>query len=175
MRQAGCVGINFGIDSGDTEMLQRLGRNYGPAAVEAASRHCRDAGIATMFDLLLGAPGETEGSLRATVDLMRRCRPDRVGVSVGVRIYPGTPLAADLTNTAAPEDPRRPRFYLAPSLKDTIFNYLDELIAGDPRFLFFDPTQPDRNYNYNANERLIKAIQAGYRGAYWDILRRLDG
>ena len=46
-----------------------------------------------MFDLLLGAPGDTLGGIRATVDLMKRLDPTRVGISLGVRVYPGTPLA----------------------------------------------------------------------------------
>jgi hypothetical protein len=65
-----------------------------------------------------------------------------------------------------------PFFFLEPQIADTIFPLLDRLIAGDPRFLFFDPTKPAQNYNYNANALLVEAIREGYRGAYWDILRR---
>ena len=31
----------------------------------------------------------------------------------------------------------------------------------------------DSNYNYNDNTVLIRAIENGARGAYWDILRRM--
>jgi hypothetical protein len=31
----------------------------------------------------------------------------------------------------------------------------------------------ERNYNYNENSRLMEAIQQGYRGAFWDILKRM--
>ncbi len=55
-----------------------------------------------------------------------------------------------------------------------VFGILDRLIGGDGRFLFFDPSNPSSNYNYNANELLQNAISDGYRGAYWDILRRLQ-
>ena len=37
--------------------------------------------------------------------------------------------------------------------------------------LFYDPSRPMQNYNCNANQRLVEAIQKGYRGAFWDILR----
>ena len=53
------------------------------------------------------------------------------------------------------------------------FDLLDELIVDDRRFFSFDPSISDRNYNYNANQLLVDAIRKGYRGAYWDILRRL--
>jgi len=65
-----------------------------------------------------------------------------------------------------------PLFFIEPKIAPFISELLDELIGGDTRFLFFDPSRPDRNYNYNANQLLVEAIQAGYRGAYWDILRR---
>jgi len=66
-----------------------------------------------------------------------------------------------------------PVFFLEPAIAPTIFDQLDALVGKDPRFLFFDPDRPDRNYNYNANEVLVRAIREGYRGAYWDILRRV--
>ncbi|NVM00984.1 MAG: hypothetical protein HWN67_01495, partial [Candidatus Helarchaeota archaeon] len=40
-------------------------------------------------------------------------------------------------------------------------------------FFFADPEEQDQNYNYNENLLLVNAIKNGYRGAYWDILRRL--
>jgi radical SAM superfamily enzyme YgiQ (UPF0313 family) len=170
MRRAGCVGINFGADNGDDAMLRRLGRAFASSDILNATRWSKDAGMAVMLDLLLGSPHETRESLVRTVELMRRAAPDRVGVSVGVRVYPGTELAARVT----PTDPTEPLFYLEPQIAPFVFPLLDSLIGDDQRFLFFDPSRPERNYNYNANQRLIDAIGRGYRGAYWDILRRCE-
>jgi hypothetical protein len=126
--------------------------------------------MAVMLDLLLGSPHETRESLVRTVELMRRADPDRVGVSVGVRVYPGTELAARVT----PAEHTEPLFYLEPEIAPFVFALLDTLIGDDKRFFFFDPSRPERNYNYNANQRLIDAIGRGCRGAYWDILRRYE-
>jgi radical SAM superfamily enzyme YgiQ (UPF0313 family) len=41
MRRAGCVGINFGVDSGDEEMLRKLGRNFTPSDIKETVRICR--------------------------------------------------------------------------------------------------------------------------------------
>jgi radical SAM superfamily enzyme YgiQ (UPF0313 family) len=179
MQRSGCAGINFGADSGDPGMLERLGRPYGPEAIAEAVAHCREEGIATMVDLLLGSPGETSASVRGTIDLMRRVEPDRVGLALGVRVYPGTPLARRF-QAAPPKaglsgggDPSDPAFYLEPAVAGTVYDLLDGMIGGDRRFLFQDPTRPDRDYNYNANAVLGEAIRKGYRGAYWDILRRV--
>ena len=176
MARAGCVGINFGVDSGDAGMLRRLKRGYGPEEILEAARACHEVGILVMFDLLLGAPGETPESLTRTIVLMREAWPDRVGVSVGVRVYPGTELAAmvgeEKGGLVGGPDPDEPLFFLEPEVAPYIFPVLEALINHDPRFLFFDPSRPERNYNYNANQRLVEAIAQGYRGAYWDILRR---
>jgi radical SAM superfamily enzyme YgiQ (UPF0313 family) len=172
------VGINFGVDNGDGEMLRRLQRGFGPDDIVNAAHWCQEAGIATMFDLLLGSPGETRGSLRHTIALMRQAAPDRVGVALGVRVYPGTALA-ELVTHGEPEagleggdDPLEPLFFIEPAVTPFASGLLDELIGDDPRFFFFDSSRPERNYNYNANQRLQDAIREGYRGAYWDILRR---
>jgi tryptophan 2-C-methyltransferase len=177
MRRAGCVGINFGTDSGDAGMLRRLGRGFGPEAILDAARWCRDAGIAVMLDLLLGAPGETRESILRTVDVARRSGAERVGASVAVRVYPGTPLAAQIEAAGAAgltggSGPADPLYFLEPAVAPFIFRLLDEAIAGDPAFLFHDPSRAGRNYNYNANQVLVDAIARGCRGAYWDILRR---
>jgi hypothetical protein len=61
---------------------------------------------------------------------------------------------------------------MEPAVSPFVFDLLDGLIGEDERFFFFDPSKPERNYNYNANQRLVDAIAKGYRGAYWDILRK---
>ena len=172
MREAGCAGINFGADSGDRNMLRRLGRSFTPADILDAARRAKETGMAVMLDLLLGSPGETRESLVRTVELMKQADADRVGVSVGVRVYPGTQLSRQLP--AGGEELFEPVFFLEPQVAPFVFELLDTLIGDDRRFLFFDPSRPDRNYNYNANQRLIQAIGQGFRGAYWDILRRCE-
>jgi radical SAM superfamily enzyme YgiQ (UPF0313 family) len=181
MREAGCVGINFGTDSGDEGMLRRLGRNYTPQDIAQTVKLCREQGIVVMLDLLMGAPGETRESVTYTIELMKRLDPDRVGVVVGVRVYPGTMLEAMIRDMEYKkgeidfDDPTKPVVFLEPSIESFVFDLVDELIGEDKRFLFFDPSKPDKNYNYNANEVLVNAIKKGYRGAYWDILRCYSG
>jgi radical SAM superfamily enzyme YgiQ (UPF0313 family) len=179
MRAAGCVGINFGADHGDVGMLRRLGRAHAPEDVVRATQLCHEVGIAVMLDLLLGSPGETRQSLQQAIECMNQAAPDRVGISAGLRVYPGTTLAQCVAKSSSEPglsggpEPAQPRFYLEPAVAPFCFSLLDDLVGGDRRFLFFDPAKPERNYNYNANQRLSDAIAEGYRGAYWDILRRM--
>lgn len=167
MRAAGCVGIDFGADHGSAAMLQRLGRDFGPEDVCSATRWAKEEGMAVMLDLLLGAPGETREGIAQTVAMVRRAAPDLAGVSLGVRLYPGTALTAEV---GAPEE-EEPEFFLEPTIAPFVFDWMHELVGEDAGFLFFDPSRPKQNYNYNSNQRLVDAIRQGHRGAYWDILR----
>jgi radical SAM superfamily enzyme YgiQ (UPF0313 family) len=178
MRQAGCVGINFGVDNGDEQILRRLRRDFRPDDILSAVRMCRQVGMAVMLDLLIGSPGETRETVIATIDLVKRAAPDRVGVAVGVRVYRGTELSnmVDLEGLReglmSGTDESEPVFFLEPAVAPFVSKLLDELIDNDEHFFFLDPSRPERDYNYSANRRLIEAIEKGYRGAYWDILRK---
>jgi len=181
MRQAGCVGINFGADSGDEIMLQRLRRRYTPEHILNTVRYCREEGIVVMLDLLFGAPGESGESIRKTLDLVRTSRAERIGVSTGIRLWPGTDMATTVQNDALKKGvsggatPLEPQYFIEPALGISIFDLIDRLIGDDERFFFFNPGNREKNYNYDDNEVLVDAIAAGQRGAYWDILRRIEG
>lgn len=180
MARAGCRGINFGVDSGDPEMLISLRRSHAAEDILSSVAFCRETKIPVMLDLLLGSPGESEASITKTIELMKRAEPDCVGVAAGVRVYPGTELSkmvdhGHLANgLSGGNDPQNPIFFMEPAVADTIFPLLNRLIGDDERFFFFDPDRPRQNYNYNANQLLVEAIARGYRGAYWDILRRYN-
>jgi len=178
---AGCKGIDFGVDHGDDLMLRRLGRHFTTVDLRRTASICRRFRIPFMYDLLLGGPGETRDSLARTIELMKEINPSRVGISAGVRVYPGTPLAqmigrkrGNVGNTEG-EDPWEllaPEFFVSEHLGDEMIPLIDALVGGDDRF-FFGGGETDANYNYNDNSVLMEAIRDGYRGAFWDILRRL--
>lgn len=184
-KQAGCAGINFGVDSADEGMLRSLGRDFTPADVERTVQICRDKGIVFMYDLLIGAPGETRETLRYTIDTMKRLSPHRVGANLGVRLWPGTALAESLgrqgrldrnpgIHGTPGEDMFEPVFFISPELGEDPVGYLSDVIGGDRRFLFMTGSAAGQNYNYNDNTLLSDAIRKGHRGAFWDILRRID-
>jgi radical SAM superfamily enzyme YgiQ (UPF0313 family) len=187
MQKAGCAGIDFGVDSGSTRMLKILARDFVPEDLKHAAQLCHTYAITFMFDLLLGAPGETRETLQESIELMKSLEPDRVGISFGVRIYPNTPLARFVRKQGfTPKNPNlhgavennetmlRPVYYCESTLGDDVLDYLDSLIGGDKRFLIGSKDAVAENYNYNDNTTLVQAIRKGYRGAFWDILRRYE-
>jgi radical SAM superfamily enzyme YgiQ (UPF0313 family) len=187
MRLAGCVGIDFGVDHGEDQMLRRLGRDYTHQDLLEVASICRQQGLAFMYDLLLGGPGETRESVQDAIEVMRAASPSRVGVALGVRIYPGTPLAGMVHqegmgpsnrhlqgNVVDNPDFLAPIFYLSAELGSDALSFTGELVEGDERFFFGGAKSAEADYNYNENALLVGAIKRGYHGAFWDILRRLS-
>ena len=189
MRDAGCVGIDFGADHGDDHMLRRLGHGYSSDDLIRIREICRKHNIICMFDLLLGSPGETRGSIQTTIRLMKKIQPERVGISLGVRLYPVTRLGQEILETSKGnlsdnpslfgdlknnESLLRPVYYCDANLGEDVEDWLHEMVGDDPRFLLGRRTDANLNYNYNDNPELTEAIKRGHRGAYWDILRRLS-
>jgi len=186
-QQAGCAGINFGVDSACDRILTALGRIYRRDTIRQTVRDCKDVGIAVMLDLLIGAPGEDKTSVAESIAFIKEIDPDRAGAATGLRIYPNTPLARRVKSQGSlAENPNlhgrvqgnerflHPVFYIDCQLGDDPVGLVCDLIAGDQRFFPPPRVQDATNYNYNDNQVLQKAIAAGARGAFWDILRRLS-
>ena len=183
MLQAGCQGINFGVDHGTDRMLKNLGRPFASVDIKETAALCHRLQIPFMYDLLLGGPGESKESLSETIAMMKAINPSRVGISAGVRIYPGTRLAeialkdittggANLRGSITPGF-FDPIFYVSSEVGNDLFPFIASLVKGDKRFFFGGGEETEANYNYNDNSILMDAIKKGYRGAFWDILRRL--
>ncbi len=187
MQKAGCVGIDFGVDHANAAMLRTLGRSHKEEDIIALSRLAKTHGFSLLFDLLLGGPGETRKTIAEAIELMKETSPDRVGISLGLRLYSETRLFLKIqAQGLRKENPNlhgsvevnpellRPIFYLESGLGEDIEDYIDGLIGNDRRFFFGNRKRMDRNYNYNDNSVLARAIAQGYRGAFWDILRRIS-
>lgn len=185
-KRAGCAGVDFGADSGNDDMLRRLGRDFRSADLANTADLCHKHGIPFMYDLLIGSPGETRETVRETIELMRTIDADCVGLSMGVRIYQGTATAnwilqqGDIATNpdiygAKQDNPDflLPIFYVSPDLGSDMVDIVREFVAGDKRFFLPSREEVDSNYNYNDNNVLVRAIENGARGAYWDILRRM--
>jgi hypothetical protein len=176
MAASGCAGVNFGVDSLCDEQLRRLGRRHRLADVEELVRVLRKAGLNFFFDMLLGGIGETGQTLQSTAEACRRLELPLVGVAEGMRVYPGTPLCEQLEaepdTECSPDGLLEPRFYFSPALGEDPPGAIRQVLGDDPRFLLLARDGDTRNYNYVGDDRLCRAIAAGARGAYWDIIRR---
>ena len=185
LKKAGCEGINFGVDSAHSMILKNLGRDHDLEDLENISRLCSKYKIRFMFDLLLGGPGEDRKTVKYTIDSIKKLNPTCVGLSYGIRVYPGTALSNMIKkdtsmkdnlygNTSNGNNFLEPVFYISEKIGKDLVGYTNRLVAGDKRFFIGASDEFDRNYNYNENLELQKAIKSGCRGAYWDILQKLN-
>jgi len=74
MARAGCHTIKFGVESGDDEVLDAIGKPAHARALETF-RLCRKYGIRTHAHLIIGLPGETREQMERTVAFLERLSP----------------------------------------------------------------------------------------------------
>lgn len=67
MKDAGCIGVSLGVESGDQAMLERMKKGTTVAQAFSAVRAAREADIPVLAQFVLGVPGETPESLRRTL------------------------------------------------------------------------------------------------------------
>ncbi len=87
--------LHLPVQSGDDGILAAMRRDYAVADFERIVREFRRAfpDLTLSTDVIVGFPGETAETVRATTDLLERVRPDIVNVT-RFSPRPGTPAAA---------------------------------------------------------------------------------
>ena len=98
MREAGCVAIYYGFETGSPEMLKVMEKNLKLEDNLRAARATRDAGLFTIYQIILGMPGETPKTVRDTIEMIKQISeflPDppyrRLSINLA-QALPGTPL-----------------------------------------------------------------------------------
>lgn len=91
MADAGCIGIKFGLDSADSEVLRTTNKPLRVSRVAGLVERCRRLGIKTHMTVVLGLAGETRASLDRTFRFACDQDIDSIQLSVATPI-PGTPL-----------------------------------------------------------------------------------
>ncbi len=75
--------LHLPVQSGDNEVLRRMGRNYTVEEFEEIVSEFRRKipGLNLNTDIIVGFPGEGEEAFQNTVELVKRVRPDKINVS----------------------------------------------------------------------------------------------
>ncbi len=99
MRSAGLRFVQIGVETGDSELLEHLGKNVDLDRVIEVRRWCIDLQINTVFYLLVGLPGQGWQSIfRSALFFMKHPPYNRFTrhASVSIAIpYPGTQIWED--------------------------------------------------------------------------------
>jgi radical SAM superfamily enzyme YgiQ (UPF0313 family) len=91
MGKAGCRLISWGIESGNEQILKHVRKGAYPDKAERALRWAKKAGIMNWGYFIIGLPGETEETIRQTIDFAKKLPLDIALFHVAAP-YPGTPF-----------------------------------------------------------------------------------
>jgi radical SAM superfamily enzyme YgiQ (UPF0313 family) len=91
MGKAGCWLISWGIESGNEQILRHARKGAYPDKAERALRWAKEAGIKNWGYFIIGLPGETEETIRQTIDFSKKLPLDIALFHVAAP-YPGTPF-----------------------------------------------------------------------------------
>jgi anaerobic magnesium-protoporphyrin IX monomethyl ester cyclase len=91
LKSSGCWQVNFGIESGDPEVLKKHRKFYGLDEVGQKLMMVRKAGMRVKGLFMVGLPGEDEATIRRTIDYALSLPLDEINVTKFTP-FPGAPV-----------------------------------------------------------------------------------
>lgn len=92
MKEAGCTWVDFGIESGNKEILKLTQKNITLEQAEKAVTWAKKAGLKTRSFFILGQPYDTKKTMKDTIDFGAKLNTDTLALGIMVP-YPGTKVA----------------------------------------------------------------------------------
>jgi radical SAM superfamily enzyme YgiQ (UPF0313 family) len=187
MRDAGCVAVYYGFESGSPEILKVMEKNLKLEDNLKAALATRDAGLFTIYQIILGMPGETPETVGHTIEMLKQITeflPDppyrRLSINFA-QALPGTPLyeyarhrgligptpddeeayLLSISDTAAGEDTRFLNF--------TGYPYL-AVQSWRPRVLYETTVHWVRSRDTRARTQESAALRTARWGSYFNVL-----
>ncbi|MFI8632094.1 radical SAM family heme chaperone HemW [Microbacterium sp. NPDC077663] len=118
---AGVTRLSIGMQSAVPHVLAALDRTHDPANIATAVAAARKAGLAVSLDLIYGAPGESLGDWRTSLETATALAPDHVS-AYALIVEDGTKLERQIRRgeVAAPDD----------DLQADMYELADEMLAA---------------------------------------------
>jgi radical SAM superfamily enzyme YgiQ (UPF0313 family) len=170
MGEAGCVGIEFGTDSGSPRMLENYRKSFGTEDIIRSSQSCSALGINHCHYILFGGPGEDDETVEESFRLMDRLDPTAVIAMLGIRIYPGTGMErVALSQGVIRPDSNLifPHFYVSPVLKGRLEEIVREKALERKQWIV-------PGLEINISQNLMEGIRRfQIRGPLWELVGRM--
>ena len=151
-KKSGCWQVAFGIESGDQDILNKINKKVTLSKVENAVKLAKKAGINTFGFFILALSGETEQSMKRTIEFACKLPLDIAKFDICIP-YPGTPYYNELKSQGRIKSENWSRYichntdeplFDHPNLKwSTIRNYYKKAF----RKFYLRPTYIIRRFN----------------------------
>ena len=148
MKHSGAVHFATGIESLSEVMLKNMNKDRSPDDAILTSKKCIDLEIEQLIHIIVGGPGETLKTVRASLDRLETIESYRgnlwqgdgdVIVFIGMRIYPHTPLQRISEEDGIilkGQNLLKPKFYISPKIKEVdLFQIVREYGEKNPRWM----------------------------------------
>jgi radical SAM superfamily enzyme YgiQ (UPF0313 family) len=80
LKRSGFDEVCLGVESGDQIILNRIGKRTTIAANTLAMKTCRHHGLKSKAFIMIGLPGETHETIKATHKWIETAKPDKISV-----------------------------------------------------------------------------------------------
>lgn len=91
MRDAGCVAVAMGVESGSEKTLEKINKKSSLDLVRKTAKIIKDAGLNLVVFCMIGFPWETKADIEETVRFMEELQPDSGNLSI-LTPLPGSPI-----------------------------------------------------------------------------------
>lgn len=167
MKQAGCIQVAIGFESGSQTMLDRIQKHVTiEQNIEAACR-VREASLRLRGCFIIGIPGETREDIEKTQEFIKSAKVDFVSIHY-LTPYPGTALFDELSSKIAASGIPWDRFTTG---DPGTFNCNDAMSVTEQTRLFERLRARAAFRNYSWPEILKRAIKKPHHA--WHIATRL--
>ncbi|HEY6837558.1 MAG TPA: radical SAM protein [Geobacteraceae bacterium] len=95
LKRSGCWQVNFGIESGDPDVVKKHRKFYGLDEVGRKLQMVKDADLRVKGLFMIGLPGESEETIRRTIDYALTLPLDEINVTKFTP-FPGAPVYASI-------------------------------------------------------------------------------
>lgn len=91
MKRAGCYFVVFGVESGNQEILENINKSETLEDIERAVKMANKIGFLTQGFFIFGLPGETEETVKKTIEFAKKLPLDRAQFLI-LDLLPGSAL-----------------------------------------------------------------------------------
>jgi radical SAM superfamily enzyme YgiQ (UPF0313 family) len=174
MKDAGCVQVEYGFESGSQRILDLMRKNITVGKNIEAAKITRRSGLRFQGNIIVGYPGEKEEDFKKTINFLWKIRPNTIGFNIFMPL-PGTPVFKMLKEKNYPV----PTWDQIGDPEAFKFNYADmrpgrfEKLYMKARITTILPMNLFYFLKYNINNplRLFKMLTTQFQGVVVKLIR----